>query len=105
MEKRDGRTENRVNRYKVEDGEPLCFCSAHNDFLPCSEFNKSTGYQHGFDYRCRACYKLNKLSVNGHQGKQRKEERTLLNAFYRSAGYDPESPVPIHHQFLIRHDL
>ena len=105
MEKRDGRTYNKLTRYKVEDGEPLCFCSAHNDFLPCSEFNRAHYYDHGYDYRCKTCYKENKLSINRNQEKQREEERTVLNAFYRSAGYDPESPVPIHQQFLIRHDL
>lgn len=105
MDKRDAAIENKFTRFKVEEGEPLCFCSAHNDFLPCNEFIKSKGYVHGYDYRCKACQKLNKLSVSVLLDKQRKQERTLLNEFYRSAGYDPESPVPIHQQFLIRHDL
>lgn len=105
MEKRDGRSERKLTRIKIVDGETLCYCSSEGIFKPCDEFNRCKSYEHGFDYRCKKCNKLNVHSVNGSYNSIEKEQRKILNNFYRQVGYDPESPIPIHEQFLIRHDL
>lgn len=105
MEKRDGRSERKIVRVKEELGQKLCYCSAHKDFLPCEHFHKSKTYEHGFDYRCVDCIRNMRHANQDFKNKLVAKERVLLNAFYRNCGYDPESPIPIHEQFLIRHDL
>lgn len=105
MEKRDRRTETKLNRYKIEDGIELCFCSSHGEFLPCEEFTKSKTYDHGFEYRCRECYKNKVPSKYGFQQNKRNIEERALNDFLIQCGYDPTSLVPVHEQFLIKHDL
>lgn len=105
MEKRDRRLEKKIDRYKVVDGQELCYCSSEGIFRPCNEFNRSKTYEHGFDYRCRECGRNNVHSLYGSFETIEKENRKILDEFYRTCGYDPSSPIPIHEQFLIRHDL
>lgn len=105
MEKRDRRTESKLTRYKVEDGKEWCFCSSHGEFLPCEQFTKSKTYEHGYEYRCRYCWKNSIPSKFGtHQIKQQME-RNIVDNFLKQCGYDPTSPVPVYEQFLIKHDL
>jgi hypothetical protein len=108
MEKRRRRGPKEIERLKLVDGKPLCWCSVHKDYLPCEEFTPSITYYHGYNFRCRSC----DLEIRSEKKRQKilergpvYTEREILNNFYREIGYDPESPIPIHEQFLIRHDL
>lgn len=105
MEKRDGRTEKKIERYKIVDGEELCYCSSEGIFRPCNEFLKCSTYYHGYDYRCRLCAKNKQKSLHGQSVDLEKQYRKILNEFYKKCGYDPKSTIPIHEQFLIRHEL
>lgn len=95
----------RIERLKIVDGVSLCWCAGHKDYLPCKEFAPSISWNNGYNYKCVVC-----TTAKLDERKQKKlegviPERELLNLFYRQCGYDPESPIPIHEQFLIRHEL
>ena len=105
METRDKRTDRKIERHKIEDGVEVCFCSSEGIYKPCEEFTRSKTYEHGYDYRCKECTRTRAHSIYGSFATIEKEQRDILNKFYRQVGYDPQSPIPIHEQFLIRHDL
>ena len=92
----------KVIRYKIENGVPHCFCSKHEEFHPCDEFQRSKG-GHGYQYNCREIVKLH----NGPRSNDlaRKNEKEQAMEMLTLLGYDTNSEIPIHQQFQIKHQL
>jgi hypothetical protein len=95
----------RIQRLKIVDGESLCWCAQHQDYLPCEKFAASISYDNGYNYKCIECTTANRDEHKKKKNEGVIPERELLNLFYRQCGYDPTSPIPIHEQFVIRHEL
>lgn len=101
----DQRNKSTIVRYKVEDGVELCYCSGHNDYLPCTEHTRANHNPHGYDYKCRKCIRERRTSKLYPNDEQRESERILTNQILKSIGYDPESHLSVHKQFLMKHHL
>lgn len=89
-------------RHKIEDGVEWCFCTQHEEFHPCSEFQKSNG-GHGYQYNCRVITKLQ----NENRGIEfsRDYERVYAMEMLKKLGYDTDSEIPIYKQFEKKHQL
>lgn len=105
MEERGSRGPRPLQRYKVIDGQPWCFCSSHDEFFPCEQFTKSRTFEHGYEYRCKSCQYNQIPSKYSTRGISRQNELDIVKKFLVSCGYNPESTIPVHEQFLIKHDL
>lgn len=104
MEKRDGNY-HEIDRHKIVDGVEYCLCSGHGYFLPCSEFGLAKKYHHGYNYRCKECAKNLTPAKWGHAQKKVENEKIELQRVLKVLGYDPTSTIPIHQQFILKHDL
>ena len=89
-------------RYKIEDGVELCFCSQHDQFHPCDEFQRSKA-AHGYQYNCRVITKLH--GENRGIEFSKNQERIQAIEILKLLGYDTESEIPVHKQFEKKHDL
>ena len=95
-------------------------CIICNEIKPYSEFNKNKNSLDGKLNKCKPCVKQytldlkngNRLSVEEKREirKHTKEkamnhEREITNYMLRVMGYEPDSLISVHEQFLIRHLL
>ncbi len=104
MEERDGNYHELV-RHKIIDGVEYCLCSSHGHFLPCTEFSNVNKYYHGYNYRCKDCAKNLTPAQWGSGQKKVENEKMGSQRLLMVLGYDPTSTIPIHQQFLLKHDL
>ena len=87
------------------DGREWCYCSSHDGWLPCSEFGKVKKYTTGYNYRCKECA-LSKIPSKYNPRKtQTFNEENSVREILKIIGYNPDSQIPVHEQFLIKHDL
>jgi hypothetical protein len=92
-----------IERFKIENGVEMCFCSRHKDYSPCSDHTISRKNPHGYDYYCKQC-------LYSHRGRTKPQpqsefEKDSVNRVLISLGYDLNSSLSIHDQFLIKHNL
>ena len=101
----EARNKSTIERFRVVDGVEMCFCSAHHDFSPCSEHTRANHNPHSYDYKCRKCIREGRLSKLYPNSDQRETERIMTLHILKSIGYDTESSISIHEQFLTKHHL
>jgi hypothetical protein len=87
----------------IEEGEKKCFCKNCNVFHPCTEHFVNAKTNNGYSYNCKATTK------NYYAPPQKFTQAEIVqketNRILKSLGYDLSSPIPIHQQFLLKHDL
>lgn len=90
----------KIERLIVRDGINFCWCSYEKMYKPCNDFSPRPG-QHGFQYYCKDCaaaIKRDELepeaSIYVRQGAD-----LLLSRI----GYELNSELTIHQQFLKKH--
>lgn len=95
----------RPQSYIIENGIPHCYCSRCAQYHECSEFHRDRRTPNGYAYNCRATCKEYSKNFSNHN--ETKHENTIEgnNLILKALGYDPNSSIPIHEQFLIKHDL
>lgn len=86
------------------NGVDMCWCKRHEAYIECSKFYYRY-HNNMYEYECKECIsERNRLfKLKNKEGKP--TEKELKEIFLRACGYDPESKIPIHEQFLIKHDL
>jgi len=95
-------------------------CIICNEIKPYSEFNKNKNSLDGKLNKCKPCLKqyLKNLKAGDRITEQEKSdilkttklrgmahEREITNYMLRVMGYEPDSLISVHEQFLIRHLL
>jgi len=90
-------TSNRIQRYKIVDGVEFCLCTKENIFKPCDLFTPKVG-GHGFHYYCRKCAK--ELQKKDYVPNPKDWEKKGCNELLTKMGYDFDSDLTIHQQFL-----
>lgn len=85
-------------RSVIIDGVEVKECSSCGETYPITNFNKNKRNNDGYSYRCKACQGITTtpefyISTS----------REMLEAM----GYDtdPNNPISVHKQFLMRHNL
>lgn len=93
----------RVSRsYKEIEGQKLCWCRVHKEYLSCDEFRLAIKKKHLL--YCNTC--LDKiLLVPKIQPDYTPDDETIQhsNILLRMMGYEPNSDTTIYEQFLNRH--
>jgi hypothetical protein len=83
------------------DGELFCWCVKHNDYFPCEDFYKRDRTSTGYDYNCMTCIKEQaKKSREKHRAIPKENEKQISDHILTRLGYDTQSDVPVHEQFL-----
>jgi hypothetical protein len=90
-----------THRLIHRDGEYLSWCSHCEQHLTIKNFSP-TNRDHGFTYVCKFCVHK--------RDKQKSQERTenpedlkLAHEVLKNIGYNPDSELSIHSQFLLKH--
>ena len=82
----------------IVNGVEVKECSSCGEVYPITNFNRNKRNGDGYSYRCRAC-----------QGVTQTPEfyKTTSREMLEALGYntDPECPISVHKQFLMRHNL
>lgn len=91
-----------MDKLILVDGLKLCFCIGCQTFHPCSEHFKDKKNKTGYSSRC----KLNKKKYSRPPKPSKaefvnEESEKMLSRL----GYDTNSTIPIHQQFIIKHEL
>ena len=83
---------------KIVDGIELRKCTYCKDFLPLDNFYKQTKSGDGLSYRCKGCMDI--PTTPDYVKDKSKEVLEIL-------GYDtdPNNPISVYKQFLMRHNL
>jgi hypothetical protein len=92
---------NTKEKIKDIDGVKWCHCAKHDGFSPCDEFGKDNHSKHKYRSSCKICERMYNLNKEIPMGYVEKYSRIMLT----SMGYDVKSKIPIHEQFLIKHNL
>lgn len=93
-----------IERLKIENGVEMCYCSRHNDYSPCTDHTISRKNPHGYDYCCKKClYKRRSENKGYYEGTLNEQEE--VNRLLSNLGYDLNSSLSVHDQFLIKHNL
>lgn len=90
----------KIEKVKFEDDIQVCWCSREQSYKPCSEFSKRNDGRE-YQYYCKDCYIYTQskdyVPIPVEEVKKGSDE--LLTKI----GYDLQSPLSIHQQFLIKH--
>lgn len=82
-----------------------------------TEFNKRTSNYDGYDHRCRECIKIYIRNLNSRNSTDNVvdyklirenvilQEKLSADCLLKNIGYELESELSVHEQFLIRHNL
>lgn len=87
----------------IEDGVDKCFCSRCDEYHDCIEFHRDRRTPTGYAYNCIATAK--KYGVTQSQQTFLRETKEGSDVVLKALGFDPNSTIPVHEQFLIKHDL
>lgn len=90
----------KFDRVKQKEGVMWCYCSAHKDWHPCSDFNKTT-FNHGYQYCCKEHskrYLIERMSENP-------KDLDIAHNMLKRMGYTVPSEQSIHEQFLKKFQL
>jgi hypothetical protein len=90
-------------RHIIVEGLDKCFCSRCDEYHDCIEFHRDRRTPTGWSYNCVATAK--KYGVTESQQTFLRETKEGSDEVLKALGYDPTSPIPVHQQFLIKHDL
>jgi hypothetical protein len=89
-------------RLIVEDGIEKCFCTQHDEYHPCENFQRSKA-NHGYQYNCRDIVRLQMVDTGTQFA--RVNERTQAFEMLSLIGYDTSGEVSIHEQFKQKYNL
>lgn len=92
----------KIERIIWEDDVQKCYCSKEEIYRPCSEFTV-TKDNHGFTYYCRDC--LAKMKLPDYEPEIPIYVRKGADELLQKIGYEINSDIPVHQQFLIKHQL
>jgi len=91
-------------RLILRDGEEFCWCTSHQEYLPCEGFyiREKTGT--GFDYKCKQCLKDLQKQNRAKTAIPKINEREIANDILTRLGYDLNSDIPVHEQLMKKYN-
>lgn len=92
----------KIDRVVFHNGVKMCWCSYEHQYKPCDEFSPRKE-QHGYQYYCRTC--AAEISKNGLVPNIPIYVREGANELLERIGYDLDSNLTIHQQFLQKHKI
>lgn len=92
-----------IERFIIENDVERCYCSFCKEYHDCSEFGINRAIKHGYSNTCKEGKRkqrniMPKSEIDEYISN---ESKRIL----RECGYVPSSKIPIHEQFLLKHDL
>jgi hypothetical protein len=83
-----------------DNDSELCFCKREQTYKPCVEFQKRISRQGGYYNNCRQCDFDAKS-----EGASKRDDNTVIETkeLLKCIGYNPDSGISIHQQFLKKH--
>jgi hypothetical protein len=86
----------------IKQGDTLlCWCVSHKEYLPCDQFYIRDRTSTGYDYNCSTCIKEQSKKNRAKKNTIPKvSERELSNNLLTRLGYDLESDLTVHEQFI-----
>jgi hypothetical protein len=84
-----------------QEGVSLCWCAMHKEYLPCDQFYIRERTGTGYDYNCMTCIKEQaKRSREKNRSIPKENEKQISDHILTRLGYDTQSDIPVHEQFL-----
>lgn len=93
----------KIERIIINNGVQFCYCTLEETYKPCTEFNTRNSESNGFQYYCKECCKLTRSDE--YIPRIRPNELKLSKLILESIGYNPNSEITIHQQFIKKHSL
>jgi len=93
-----------TQRLIVIDDIDHCWCSKHQEYFPCTEFNTQKNSSNGYQSCCKVCnkkYQAEQIPVDDIEDFIIRQSKIMLS----NLGYDVESEVPVSEQFRKKHGL
>lgn len=89
--------------YRIVDDIEFCYCVKCKEYHDCTEFGYDTRTPHGYSKTCEKMMK-ERLGFKSHFS-QSQFNRKSADEILTKLGYNLKSTIPVHEQFLIKHDL